>query len=328
MSQPVLVVAIFLSVMIFVMGVLYLLFAPAKNRAALTRLEVIRARAREMAYGSQGSEKEISLLHRDVLSHLPVLDRFLSNFPAAVRLNAFIQQAGMSISVGKMLTLIGLIFVGICAVGFLMQRNMVIVLLAALFAAAIPIAVTAVRRMIRFSKFEEQFPEAIDLMSRAVRAGHAFTTGFELIGRELPEPVAGEFRLTYEQQNLGLPVKEAFQNLLVRVPLEDVHVFVTALNIQRESGGNLAEILDNLSKIIRERFKLKKQIKVYTAQGRITLYILSAVAPCMLVFFSFSNPDYMAPLFDTVQGVKMIVAAAALQLMGFFTISRIVRPKI
>ena len=167
-----------------------------------------------------------------------------------------------------------------------------------------------------------------DLLARAVRAGHAFTTGFELIGKEMPEPIAGEFRQTYEQQNLGLPLKDSFQNLLLRVPLPDVHVFVTALSIQRESGGNLAEILDNLSRIIRERFRLRKQVKVHTAQGRMSLYVLTAVAPALGLFVFMTNPDYIALLFTTSSGLKMLIVGVVLQLLGFFTISRIVRPKI
>src|SRR5262249_37038514 len=135
---------------------------------------------------------------------------------------------------------------------------------AATLAAAVPFGVTAVLRRLRFNKFEEQFPEATDLLGRAVRAGHAFTTGFELIGKELPDPVAEEFRITFQQQHLGLPLRDALKNMTVRVPLPDVRIFVSALQIQRESGGNLGEILDTISTVIRERFKLQRQVRVYT----------------------------------------------------------------
>ena len=167
----------------------------------------------------------------------------------------------------------------------------------------------------------------LDLLARAVRAGHAFTTGLELIGKEMPEPVASEFRMTFEQQNLGLPLREAFRNLLLRVPLSDVHVFVTALLIQRESGGNLAEILENLATIIRDRFKLVRQVKVFTAQGRITLYILSAVAPLLGLLIFLLNREYISILFTNPLGRKMLLTAIFLQIIGFFVIRKIIQPK-
>jgi len=197
----------------------------------------------------------------------------------------------------------------------------------ALLGAVIPFLVIAIKRQRRFSQFEEQFPDAIDLLARAVRAGHAFTTGLELIGKEMPEPLAMEFRTTYEQQNLGLPLREAFQNLLLRVPLSDVHVFVTALLIQRESGGNLAEILENLASIIRDRFKLMKQVKVYTAQGRMTLYILTMVAPLLALMLYLLKPELISLLGTDPLGQKMIIVAVCLQIVGFFVIRKIIQPK-
>ena len=131
----------------------------------------------------------------------------------------------------------------------------------------------------------------MDLLARAVRAGHAFTSGLEMIAKEMPAPLSEEFRRTYEQQNLGLPLRDALENMAKRMPLPDVRIFVTALLIQRESGGNLAEILDNLSGVIRERFKLMRQIKVFTAQGRLTLYHPDRVAPLRGPVIFFLNPS-------------------------------------
>ncbi len=323
MDLIILSIAIFLATAVLILGILYLLISPSKDRALRARLQAIQ----NPDY-RQTSAAEPSLLHQDVLSQLPAIDRFLARIPAVVRLNRFIQQAGMEMPAGRLLALTIIIYIAVCVVGVLMRMPLILVLIGALIFAGIPLLVVAVKRYRRFSQFEEQFPDAIDLLARAVRAGHAFTTGFELIGKEMPEPVAGEFRQTYDQQNLGLPMKDAFQNFLSRVPLADVHVFVTALNIQRESGGNLAEILDNLSKVIRERFKLMRQVKVYTAQGRLSLYILTAVAPALALLFFFMNPDHISLLFTDPLGIKMVIAAVILQLIGFFTISRIVRPKV
>ena len=139
------------------------------------------------------------------------------------------------------------------------------------------------KRRKRLRKFEEHFPEALDLLGRAVRAGHAFTTGLEMIGKEASEPIAGEFRKTFDEQNFGIPMRDALLNLTERVPLIDVRFFVTALLVQRETGGNLAEILDGLARVIRDRFRLYREVRVKTAQGKLTAGILIALPPVMVM---------------------------------------------
>ena len=183
-------------------------------------------------------------------------------------------------------------------------------------AAAIPFVIIAIKRQRRFFRIEEQFPDAIDLLGRAVRAGHAFTTGLDLIAKEMPSPVSDEFQRVYEQQNLGLPLRDAFENMMRRVPLIDIRIFVTALMIQRESGGNLAEILDNLATIIRERFKLMRQIRVFTAQGRMSLYVLVAVPPLMGMMLYFLRREYIMRLFTDPLGNKFLIAGIVLQVIG------------
>ena len=185
-------------------------------------------------------------------------------------------------------------------------------LLPALGFGAVPFGVVAYRRQRRFRKMEEQFPDAMDLLSRAVRAGHAFTTGLQLIGAELSEPVAGEFRRVFEQQNFGLPLRDAMKNLLTRVPLPDIHVFVTALLIQRDTGGNLAEILDNLSRVIRVRFKLMRQVRVYTAQGQMSMLVLLTLPPLAALALALTSPQYLAPLFTDLLGRQTLAGSTAL----------------
>jgi len=216
---------------------------------------------------------------------------------------------------------------------------LIVVAVAAAFAT--PLLVVSFKRGRRFSKFEELFPDAIDLLARAVRAGHAFTTALELIGRELPEPVAGEFRITYEQQNFGMPLREALHNLTVRVPLSDVTFFVSALHVQHESGGNLAEILDNLAFVIRERFKILRQVKVHTAQGRMTLYLLTGLGPAAALLMLLVNPEYIGRFFSEPQpkvslfilgqlplGSVMIAVAIILQILGYLVIRKIIRIRV
>jgi tight adherence protein B len=188
-----------------------------------------------------------------------------------------------------------------------------------------PYAYASHRRTKRFAKFEEKFPEAIDTLARAVRAGHAFTTALEMIANEVAEPVAGEFRQLYEEQKFGLPVRDALLNLADRVPLVDVKFFITAVMLQRETGGNLAEILDNLSYVIRERFKILRQVRVHTAQGRLTMVLLMALPPTIVVIMMTINRGFIQPLFTDPLGHALIVGGITLQTIGYFFIRRIIR---
>jgi len=183
-------------------------------------------------------------------------------------------------------------------------------------AALIPFGYVAFMRSRRLHKFEELFPEALDLLGRAVRAGHAFTTGLEMISKESPEPLSGEFRTTFEEQNFGLPLRDALLNLTERVPIVDVRFFVTALLIQKETGGNLAEILDSLARVIRDRFRIYREVKVRTAQGRLTAGILIALPLMMMVILSVLNPRYIGVLFTDPVGPIVLATAAGMQLVG------------
>jgi tight adherence protein B len=194
-----------------------------------------------------------------------------------------------------------------------------------LLGALMPYSYASWRRTRRFQKFEEIFPEAIDTLARAVRAGHAFTTALELISNEVGEPIATEFRKLYEEQKFGLPVRDALMNLTERIPLVDVKFFVTAVMLQRETGGNLAEILDNLSYVIRERFKIMRQVRVYTAQGRLTMLLLMGLPPLIITSMLFLSPQFVHPLFSDPIGHSLIVVGITLQTVGYFVIRRIIQ---
>jgi tight adherence protein B len=176
----------------------------------------------------------------------------------------------------------------------------------------------------RVTKFEEQFPEAIDLLSRALRAGHAFTTGLSMVAEEMPEPVGTEFRLAYDRQNFGMPMPEALKSLGERVPLLDARFFVTAVLTQREAGGNLAEVLDNLASVIRERFKVKRQVRVLTAHARITGWVLALLPPSLGVALTLLAPQHMSLLWTDPTGIRMVVVALVLQVVGTLIIRKMV----
>ena len=181
------------------------------------------------------------------------------------------------------------------------------------------------RRQKRFEKIEELFPEAIDTLARAVRAGHAFTTALEMIADEIAEPLAAEFRKLYEEQKFGMPVRDALMNLTDRMPLVDVKFFVTAVMLQRETGGNLAEILDNLSYVIRERFKIQRQVRVYTAQGRLTMALLMAMPPTVVAMLAVSARNLFARFSMIPLATRCWWWVLRCKLVGYFVIRKIIK---
>ena len=174
-------------------------------------------------------------------------------------------------------------------------------------------------------QFEEQFPEALDLLSRALRAGHALQTALGMVAEELKAPVGPEFKTTFDQQNFGLPLRDALNQLAERVPLLDVRFFVTAVLIQRDTGGNLSEILDNLAHVVRERFKIRRQVRVHTAHGRFTAYVLLSLPPALAIVLSIINPDHMGLLFHEHLGRTMLVIALIMQTIGFLWIRQVIK---
>jgi tight adherence protein B len=176
----------------------------------------------------------------------------------------------------------------------------------------------------RLRKFEEQFPEAIDLIGRALRAGHAFTTGLAMAAEEIPKPVGEEFKLLYDRQNFGMPLPEAMKAFAARVPIIDARFFVTAVLTQRETGGNLGEVLDNLASVIRDRFRVKRQIRVLTAHGRITGWILAGMPPALAAAMMMTTPSHLRMMINDPLGVQMIVGALVLQVIGTLVIRKLV----
>jgi len=235
-----------------------------------------------------------------------------------------INQAGLTISVSTLL----LSAVVLAAVAYLIVRFLTFSSMLAMAAGAaasfVPFFVLRRARNARLRKFEEQFPEAIDLLGRALRAGHAFTTGVLMAAEEIPAPVGTEFKLLYDQQNFGMSLAEALRGFASRIPLIDARFFVTAVLTQRETGGNLGEVLDNLATVIRERFKVKRQVRVLTAHGRITGWILAGFPPALAAGMFAIAPGHMGLLITDPLGIKMIVGALTLQIIGTLIIRKLV----
>ena len=270
-------------------------------------------------------EEEIALLRDERLSEIPALDTLLRRSERVSAMQDALEQAGMKFRAVNFLLLCMLSGILAAIAAALWSKNAAITWAALIIGAFLPYSAVSFRRQKRFEKFEELFPEAIDTLARAVRAGHAFTTALEMISNEVAEPLAGEFRKLYEEQKFGMPVRDALMNLTERVPLVDVKFFVTAVMLQRETGGNLAEILDNLSYVIRERFKIQCQVRVHTAQGRLTMALLMAMPPVVVAILAIFSPDFVHPLFYDYAGHILLVASIALQTTGYFVIRKIIK---
>lgn len=256
---------------------------------------------------------------------LPALDRIAAGTARGSALAAWIDQSGVRISMSALL-LISMVLAGILGfVGAAVLRLGVGWLIGGALGFALPFVYLRVKRTKRLRKFEEAFPEALDLMARALKAGHAFATGLKMVADEMEEPVGPEFRKTFDEQNFGLPLKDALANLTARIPLLDVRFFSTAVMIQRETGGNLSEILENLAHVVRERFKILRQVRVHTAHGRLTGYVLLALPVFLAIALSIINPEHMQLLFREELGHKMLVVTVIMQTVGYFWIRQVVK---
>ena len=260
------------------------------------------------------------------LSSIPSVDAALSKSRDALGpLERLLTQADSSLTVGAFLCLCALLASITFAIVVWLTRLFLLAVPVALMIGWIPVLVMNFLRQRRISKFEEQFPECLDLLARALRAGHALTTGLLMVADEMAQPVGPEFRTIYDQQNYGLPLPVALKAFAERVPLLDAKFFVTAVMTQRESGGNLAEVLDNLSSVIRDRFKVKRQIRVISAHGRLTGWVLTAVPPVLALVQFVIAPGNLRTLLTDPLGMNFIQAAIFLQIAGALIIRQLVR---
>jgi len=299
------------------------------QRSAQARL--LRERLANVQKEAAQPDEELALLRDEMLSKIPALDSLLRRSERMTNFQNFLEQADLKVRAGNLLVIcVATAIVG-GVLGFLLagplpsNQKVLFVMLGVVIGGVVPYSYASYRRTKRFQRFEELFPDAIDTLARAVRAGHAFTTALELIASEIAEPVASEFRKLFEEQKFGLPVRDALINLTERMPLVDVKFFVTAVMLQRETGGNLAEILDNLSYVIRERFKIMRQVRVYTAQGRLTMMLLMGLPPLIVVVMLSTNRSFILPLFSDPIGHTLVVAGIVLQTIGYFVIRKIIQ---
>ena len=314
------------SVFLIGVGIVFGLFFGATRLPSYFQQRQLNARLEEVTAAKDDEPWDSEQLVKEQhAGFLPGLDQMAAGTARGSALAIWIEQSGVRISIsGLLLTSLLLALV----LGFITAAAIRLTVGWAIGGAlgfALPFIFLRVKRTRRLRAFEEAFPEALDLVSRALKAGHAFATGLKMVADEMPEPIGPEFRKTFDEQNFGLPLKDALSNLTMRIPLLDVRFFSTAVLIQRETGGNLSEILENLAHVVRERFKILRQVRVYTAHGRMTGYVLLGLPAFLAIALGFINPEHMQLLFTERLGHMMLMATVVMQTVGYFWIKQVVK---
>jgi tight adherence protein B len=318
------------AVLVFIavaFGTVALVLVLEAIRAAIRRRDVTRRVDELMAGGDvvPGARRE---LFRQEEEEPSVLEAIMARSPQLRDIPLLIEHAGVSWSPTTFVLLsLGLAvatwFFMLVAVG-----GLFVPAVAGGFAALWPYLYLKFRKRRRLNRFEEVFPEAVDMLGRAIRAGHPLSAGIQMVGQEMAEPVAGEFRTIFEEQRFGVPFADALMGMVDRIDLVDVRIFATAVLVQREVGGNLSEILDNISGTIRARFKIRRQLRTYTAQGRMSGIVVGSMPIVVGVLFYAINPEYIRVLFEHPLGRIMLAAAITLQIFGYLWIRKIVNIQI
>jgi tight adherence protein B len=269
-----------------------------------------------------------NILRQNALSSTLWLDEFLREIPGSVPVARLIRQAGKTWRVGPLFLFSLVVTVGIAWLASVAIPSIVLSILIGIAAGLLPYLFLFIERERRFRRCDELVPEAVDLMVRALRAGHAVPAVLEMVGNEIAEPLAGEFRIVHEEQNLGLPLRDAMLNLADRVPRDDVRFVATAIMLQKETGGNLAVILEKTAAVARERARLYGQLRIYTAQGRITGWILCFAPFVMCGVLSFFSWKREQLLFTTPIGLKAVYIGLGLMALGILAIRKIIDIKV
>lgn len=318
-----LMVTVFLLVLVLSFACLLLMTRPSSTEKVIdSRLSQIHVS--DEVYLGEGAP---AIFKQTKLSEIAWVDAILQQVPAAHALQNLLTQAASTWSVGQVILgslVAGLAGYLVCSM-FLPIRGLTFS--AALSATALPVVFLRGKRERRMKKFDRALPSALDMIARSLRAGHALSAALEIVGEQAQEPVRSEFRTVCRQQNLGMPFREAVLNLLERVPSTDLQLAVTSMLVQRETGGNLVEILDRATQVMRERIRLQGQVRVYTAQGRLTAWILGLLPAFLYVMLRLANPAYMRVMTTDPIGQKLLMATAIQVLIGFLVIRRIVKVK-
>ena len=314
-------------IFLFFLFLTYALFLLA-SRKSDARQERLQQRVAEALQDSSGSANEVvEIAREDSIGGNPTVNRLLSSLAFVKRLDRMIRQADIQITVSRLLAFSFVAGLMAALAASTVLKSLFVVPLS-LVAAAIPILYVAWKRKKRLRKFNEQLPDTLDLLSRSLAVGHAFSESLYQVASEMPDPIATEFRITFEEQKLGLATKVALDRLTERVPLLDLRLCVTAMHIQRETGGNLAEILEKVAQTIRDRFRLMEDFRTMTTSARGSALVLCGLPFALVFVLTFINPDYMAVLIHDQRGHYVIAVAIVLQLIGMLLIKKILNIRV
>jgi tight adherence protein B len=315
-------------VFLFCLFATYGTFLLVTRKTTEQRAQVNQRLADVLAFTAASPDPDIQIVRADLMSDIPMLNRLLGDVPIATKLRMWIEQADLELTVSKLLMFS--VFAGVMAFLATMMVTPLILaqVLAGLLASCVPFAYVFWKRKQRLHKFLSDLPDALELMSRALAAGHAFTETLKMISEEMPNPIAMEFRRAYEEHNLGLSSKLALENMATRIPLLDLRICITAVQIQRETGGNLGEILEKVADTIRDRFRIYEDLKTLTSQSRISAWILCAMPMLVTIVTSVLNPDYMSVFWTDSRGHTMVAVALAMQVAGMLIVRKIINIRI
>jgi len=309
----------------FLVFALYLL-ATRGTEAKRQRLQ--QRLADTLLYSAHAEDIEVQLARQELMSEIPFLNRAMVKLQVAARLKRMLDQADLHITVTRLVMLALMAGLLAAQAASMLTITKIFWVMAFVAAASVPFIHVIYRRRKRLDAFLALLPDTLELMSRALSAGHAFAESLHMVATEMPEPVATEFRKTYEEQNLGLSLKLALGNLTERIPLLDLRLCVTAILIQRETGGNLAEILEKVAYTIRERFRIFEDLKTLTTSSRMSAWILCGLPIFVAIAVTGMNPEYMSVLWRDPRGHYLIAAAMTLQVTGMLIIRKILNIKI
>jgi tight adherence protein B len=315
-------VATFITIVLFIEGVY-----AAQRTLAETRKERLRRRMHTQPL-QETTLAAVPITRRVILSDIPWLNAILVHIPALRTLGRLLDQANQPFSLGTFcLSSLILFLVGLL-LSPMLSRSLAMQALFALAAGSLPLAYVFRRKRVRLRQFEQQLPEALDLVARALKAGHTLMVGLKMVGEEMPEPIGTEFRLTVDEISYGADVHEALAHLTTRVACPDLHFFVTAILLQRETGGNLAEILDKTSRLIRQRFELQGRVRVLAAEGKFSAIVLVLLPFVVSLALYLLNPDYFTILFTDPLGKIFIMSALMLMGLGILAIKNMITIKV
>jgi tight adherence protein B len=308
------------AAVIFLIEGAYLWWSSNRGEAA-KRIE----RRLRMMSSTQHHSEQLTMIKQRLLSESPRVERWLLQVPRIQTADRILQQSGIGWSMAKLITYTVATFLLAALLATLLRLPWFVPLALGLLCSVVPWLLVLRARSKRLVKLELQLPEAADLISRGLRAGHAFPSTLQMVGEEMPEPIAGEFRIAFDEINYGIAMNDALQNLATRIPLTDLRYLVIAVLIQRESGGNLAEIMDNLSQIIRARLKLLGQVRVLAAEGKMSAWILGLLPFAVGLVITVTNPKFLSVLWTDPAGLKLMWVALGMMLLGLFWMRKIIR---